>query len=131
MKLVSEHNKLSLTECKKTLNTDGLFYTDAEIIELRDFLYHMADIVMDDIENEKSKGQQRALEPSIDIETKREFNRHNKKGIRILRAGLLTDIKIIDAGTASKTGSIRIIRTLFIIKKEYEKESHHIYPRFD
>ena len=108
MKLVSEHNKLSLTECKKILNTDGLYYTDAEVIELRDFLYHMADIVMDDLENEKKE---------------------DKKGIRVLRAHLETDIKIIDTGIESKTGSIRIM--LFIIKTEHEKQSHHIYPRFD
>ena len=51
-----------MTECKRTLNTDGLFYTDEEIIELRDFLYHLADIVMDDIETEKNKKLMQALE---------------------------------------------------------------------
>ena len=58
----AENRKLSLTECKKILNTDGLFYTDEEIIELRDFLYHLADIVMDDIEAEKDKKQKQNLE---------------------------------------------------------------------
>ncbi|MHB8260883.1 MAG: hypothetical protein ACYDCN_06055 [Bacteroidia bacterium] len=62
MKLVSENHKLSLTECKRTLNTDGLFYTDEEIIEIRDFLYHMADIAMDDIEKEDNKKLIQTLE---------------------------------------------------------------------
>jgi hypothetical protein len=57
MRLVSEYTKLSLTECKRILNTDDLFYTDEEIIELRDFLYHMADIVMDGMKKEETKNE--------------------------------------------------------------------------
>ena len=53
MALVAEHKKMSLTECKKILNTDGMFYTDEEIIELSDFIYHLTDIVLDDLEKEK------------------------------------------------------------------------------
>jgi hypothetical protein len=55
MKSAAENKKLSLTECKKILNTDGLFYTDEEIIVLRDYLYHLADIVMDDIAEQENK----------------------------------------------------------------------------
>jgi hypothetical protein len=57
MKSAAENRKLSLNECKKILNTDGLFYTDEEVIELRDWLYHMADIVFDTMEREESKRQ--------------------------------------------------------------------------
>ena len=62
MRTDNPNNRLSLTECKKTLNTDGLFYTDEEIIELRDFLYHMADIVIDDIEKEENKKVEQTLQ---------------------------------------------------------------------
>ena len=62
MKLLSENNKMSLNECKKILNTDGLFYTDEEIIELRDFLYDMADLAMDNIEKEENKKRMQEIE---------------------------------------------------------------------
>ena len=53
---------MSLNECKKILNTDGLFYTDEEIIELRDFLYDMADLAMDNIEKEENKKRMQEIE---------------------------------------------------------------------
>lgn len=55
MKPADENRKLSLVECKKILNTDGVFYTDDEVIELRDWLYHMADIVFDTMDREEIK----------------------------------------------------------------------------
>lgn len=57
MKSPAENRRLSLNECKKILNTDGLFYTDEEVIELRDWLYHMADIVFETMDREESKRQ--------------------------------------------------------------------------
>jgi hypothetical protein len=66
MGLVAENKKLSLTACKKILNTDGMFYTDEEIIELRDFIYHLTDIVMDDLEKEK------------DMKSTKQIEAHNK-----------------------------------------------------
>ena len=53
---------MSLNECKKILHTDGLFYTDEEIIELRDFLYDMADLAMDNIEKEENKKRMQEIE---------------------------------------------------------------------
>ncbi len=50
MKLVAENKKLSVIECKKILNTDGLCYTDDEVLILRDWLYHMAHIAIDAID---------------------------------------------------------------------------------
>ena len=35
---------LSIEECKKTLNKDGIVYTDEEVKEIREFLYILADI---------------------------------------------------------------------------------------
>jgi hypothetical protein len=61
-----ENRKLSLIECKKILNTDGLCYTDEEVLKIRDWLYQMADIAIDaldknantvtEINEEKNKG---------------------------------------------------------------------------
>jgi len=59
---MSENSKMSLNECKKILHTDGLFYTDEEIIELRDFLYNMADLAMDNIEKEENEERKRKVE---------------------------------------------------------------------
>jgi hypothetical protein len=42
----AENRKLSLIECKKILNTDGLNYTDEEVLKIRDWLYQMADIAI-------------------------------------------------------------------------------------
>ena len=47
MSSATENRKLSLIECKKILNTDGLCYTDEEVLKIRDWLYQMADIAID------------------------------------------------------------------------------------
>ena len=39
-----------MIECKKILNTDGLCYTDEEVLKIRDWLYHMAEIAIDAID---------------------------------------------------------------------------------
>lgn len=62
-----ENRKLSLLECKKILNTDGLCYTDEEVLKIRDWLYQMADIAIDALDKnatvvietneEKNKGK--------------------------------------------------------------------------
>ena len=44
---VPQDKRMSLKACKKILNTDGLNYTDEEIIKIRDWLYVMADIAID------------------------------------------------------------------------------------
>lgn len=36
---------LSITECKRTLNKNGIFYTDEEVEILREALYKIAEIV--------------------------------------------------------------------------------------
>ena len=46
----AENRKLSLIECKKILNTDGLCYTDEEVLKIRDWLYQMADIAIDGLD---------------------------------------------------------------------------------
>ncbi len=56
-----EDRKLSLLECKKILNVDGIFYTDEEIIELRDWLYHLSEIVLDEIDREENEKQIEAI----------------------------------------------------------------------
>ena len=50
MKLVSQHNKLSLPECRKVIGKESINYTDEELIKIRDWLENMADIVLEVIE---------------------------------------------------------------------------------
>lgn len=52
---VSENKRMSLTDCKKILNAKGVLYTDEEVIEIRDWLYHMAEIVFDAIDREEAE----------------------------------------------------------------------------
>lgn len=52
---VPQNKRLSLSVCKRILNNDDVFYTDDEIVELRDWLYHMADIVFDTLDREEDK----------------------------------------------------------------------------
>lgn len=52
---VSENKRMSLTACKKILNTKGVLYTDEEVIEIRDWLYHMTEIVFDAIDREEAE----------------------------------------------------------------------------
>lgn len=70
MKSAAENKKLSLVECKKTLNTDGVFYTDDEVIELRDWLYHMAEIVFDTMDREEANRQMELINKADEIESK-------------------------------------------------------------
>jgi hypothetical protein len=35
---------LSITKCKQILNKNGIFYTDEEIIKLREILYRISEI---------------------------------------------------------------------------------------
>ncbi len=51
MKPIKESDKVSLTECRKILNKDGLQYTDADILAIRDFLYLFAEITYGIAEN--------------------------------------------------------------------------------
>lgn len=67
MKSVPVNKKLSLEACKTILNTDGLFYTDDEVLELRDWLYHMADIVFDTMDREEIKRQKESINKKDEI----------------------------------------------------------------
>ena len=61
MRSDSSNSKISLTECKKILHADGLLYSDEEIIQIRDWMYHMADIAIEANEMEEDR---RKLEAS-------------------------------------------------------------------
>lgn len=54
-KMTGNDTKLSLAECRKTLNVNGLYYTDDEVILIRDWLYHMADIAIDAMKEKESE----------------------------------------------------------------------------
>jgi hypothetical protein len=53
---------LSIEECKKTLNKDGILYTDEEVKEIREFLYILAEIdykiFQRRMEKEREKGNE-------------------------------------------------------------------------
>lgn len=55
MSSIPENKRLSLTECKKILNANGILYTDDEVLEIRNWMYHMAEIVFDTMEDEEVK----------------------------------------------------------------------------
>ncbi|HSH66543.1 MAG TPA: hypothetical protein VLB84_12325 [Bacteroidia bacterium] len=55
MSSIPENKRLSLTECKKILNANGILYTDEEVIEIRNWMYHMAEIVFETMEKEETK----------------------------------------------------------------------------
>ena len=46
---------LTLNECKEILNEEENNYTDEQIILIRDWLYYMADIALDSLEQEENK----------------------------------------------------------------------------
>ena len=50
MKLVSEHNKLSLPECRKAVSNGNIKYTDEQLIQMRDWLTNLADICLEYLE---------------------------------------------------------------------------------
>lgn len=55
MKSDSSNSKISLTECKKILGSNGSLYSDEEIIIIRDWMYHISDIAIDANEMDTTK----------------------------------------------------------------------------
>ncbi len=53
---------LTIKECKEILKEDALELNDAEIIEIRDWLYMMADITIESIEKSRSNQQNKLNE---------------------------------------------------------------------
>ncbi len=47
---MSEHNKLSLPECRKAIGNESINYSDEELIKIRDWLDNIADIALAIIE---------------------------------------------------------------------------------
>lgn len=78
MRTGAENTRLSLAECRKILCTDGVFYTDEEIIEIRNFLYHMADIAIDALESEKPAAPPKP-EVTTFLKEEEKINNHEKK----------------------------------------------------
>jgi hypothetical protein len=50
MKLVSEHNKVSLAECRKAASKGNIKYTDEQLLKMRDWFMNMADISLEYLE---------------------------------------------------------------------------------
>ena len=56
---------LSIEECKKTLNKDGIIYTDEEVKEIREFLYILADIDYSIYQRKIEKEHEKANETKV------------------------------------------------------------------
>jgi hypothetical protein len=67
MKGFVENTKLSLASCRKILGTDSLLYTDQEIIIMRDWMYHLADITIDSLETGNEQPNTKTHEKQSDI----------------------------------------------------------------
>lgn len=67
MKSGNGNSKLSLVECRNTLNVNGLSYTEDQIILIREWLYHMADIAIDAMEEKEAKGFKNNLSANKEI----------------------------------------------------------------
>lgn len=46
---------LSITKCKRILNRNGICYTDEEIILVRDTLYKLAQVMLEDYNDKQNK----------------------------------------------------------------------------
>jgi hypothetical protein len=55
MRAIKESERISLTECKKILNKNGNHYTDNEIIEIRNWLYFISEIVLSSLEENEAQ----------------------------------------------------------------------------
>ena len=62
-------HKLSLPECRKILNKGDANYTDEELIKIRNWLYHFADLAMEHLGNSDIalENQNKSNEASIAI----------------------------------------------------------------
>jgi hypothetical protein len=45
-------NMLTINQCRAILKADKTKFTDEQIIQIRDFLYHLADIAIDGLKSE-------------------------------------------------------------------------------
>lgn len=50
MKTIRESEKLSLAECRKLLNVNGVNYTDEEILKIRNWMYRFTEISLSFLE---------------------------------------------------------------------------------
>lgn len=57
---MEQNKRLSLQTCKAILNKNGLEYTDEEIIQIRDFLYLLAEITTNHF---RRKAQEDKIKP--------------------------------------------------------------------
>jgi hypothetical protein len=51
MRRISESEKISLTACKRILNRKGKKYSDEEIIQIRNWIYHVAEFTLDFVQS--------------------------------------------------------------------------------
>lgn len=64
---VTENKRMSMTACKKILNKKGVLYTDEEVIEIRDWLYHIMEIMFDANDREESAKNAAARQIALNL----------------------------------------------------------------
>ncbi len=52
-----ETPKISISRCREILTKNGLAYTDEEVTQIRDFLYHLAEIGQRELETKQQQGK--------------------------------------------------------------------------
>ncbi len=61
-----EVEKLSIEYCRKILNKNGFNYTDEQVEKIRDFLYILADIELQNLKKIEHEEESNSLHPRID-----------------------------------------------------------------
>jgi hypothetical protein len=56
-----DNRKMSLPECRKILCANGELYTDDEVLKVRDYLYHLADLAIDALEKNATLNNEQQL----------------------------------------------------------------------
>lgn len=55
MKPTLESDKLSIAECRKILNVQGVKYSDDEIIKIREWIYYYAELTLELLDGKTSQ----------------------------------------------------------------------------
>lgn len=60
IEIKEESKRLPISECRKIMNRDGLFYTDEELLKIRDFMYLLAAIGIEELDRKQAQTAQAA-----------------------------------------------------------------------
>jgi hypothetical protein len=61
MSTFADNRKMPLSECRKILCANGSIYTDEEVLKVRDYLYHLADLAIDALDKNATVNNEQQL----------------------------------------------------------------------